>query len=154
MISVQLNPAWQILELERPNVTPQCLLFFYAKLYPFFSSFSLTVYKDMQRMSWVPVELLLTREGTPRPNIHNTLPPAVKVSLHMKIYILQSLLLWIQSRPGISYTRCISYGEVAAFYYCSVNVVHVCWGTTIDLVYTTVYTGYTVLYIWPSYHTN
>lgn len=44
-------------------------------------------------MSQVPAETLLTTEGTPKPNIHNTEAPAIKVSLHMKMYILQSLLL-------------------------------------------------------------
>ncbi|XP_051815595.1 uncharacterized protein LOC110961245 isoform X4 [Acanthochromis polyacanthus] len=34
---------------------------------------------NMQGMSWVPVEVLLTTGGTPKPNIHNTEPTAVKV---------------------------------------------------------------------------
>ncbi|XP_051815594.1 uncharacterized protein LOC110961245 isoform X3 [Acanthochromis polyacanthus] len=33
---------------------------------------------NMQGMSWVPVEVLLTTGGTPKPNIHNTEPTAVK----------------------------------------------------------------------------
>ncbi|XP_042289193.1 uncharacterized protein LOC121911615 isoform X1 [Thunnus maccoyii] len=37
-----------------------------------------SVYRDMQTMSWVPVDLILTTGGTPKPNIHNTEPPAVK----------------------------------------------------------------------------
>ncbi|XP_042289194.1 uncharacterized protein LOC121911615 isoform X2 [Thunnus maccoyii] len=38
-----------------------------------------SVYRDMQTMSWVPVDLILTTGGTPKPNIHNTEPPAVKL---------------------------------------------------------------------------